>query len=77
MKTLTYTVNDINYLLFECPFPISRRIELKKFYDKVNGYKGILQGAKKIGGGFWDDEYVQISVLIPEHHALEFSKTME
>ena len=77
MKTLTYKVNGINYLLFECPFPINRKTELGNFYEKVKEYKGILQAAEKINGGFWEDSYLKVSVLIPEEKAIEFSGTME
>lgn len=77
MKTLTYTVNGINYLLFECPFPFNRKTELDSFYEKVKNYNGILQGAEKINGGFWGESYIKVNVLIPDNKALEFSGTME
>ena len=77
MKTLTYKVNGINYLLFECPFPINRKTELCNFYEKVKEYKGILQGVEKINGGFWEDSYFKVNVLIPEERAIDFSGTME
>lgn len=77
MKTLTYKIDEIDYLLFNCPFPINSINSIDEFYNNVNNYSGILQGAKIINLGFFEGKYIDISVLIPQKHALIFSKYME
>ena len=76
-QKLVHTLNGINYLLFECPFPISEKHKLDSFYKEVNKLKGIIQGAEKVSGGFWGDSYIKINVLIPEDKAFYFSSEME
>ena len=77
MEQLTYTINKIDYLLFTCPFPLSNKFTLDSFYEKVKVYNGILQGAKKVEGGFWGTSYFEVKVLIPQSKALDFSNEME
>ena len=76
MKKLLYTINGINYLLFECPFPISTtQTKLDGFFDKIKSFKGIVQGCEKINGTFWVESHLKISVLIPENNSIMFSNS--
>ena len=75
MKKLVHTLNGVNYLLFECPFPLNKKTDLDSFYEKVNTVDGIIQGGEKVSGGFWGNSYFKISVLIPEDKAVLFSNS--
>ena len=74
---LVYKINGVNYVLFNCPFALRNKTGVDELYEKIDLYKGILQGAEKIDGGFWGDSYLKITVLIPEDKALIFSNTMK
>ena len=75
MKKLVHTLNGVNYLLFECPFPISGESKLHSFYKKLSKFNGILQGADKVEGGFWGHSYLKVTVLVPEENAFIFSES--
>ena len=74
---ITYEINGINYLLFECPFILREPNKIENLYASVRSYNGIIQGAIKQNGGFWGTDMLTVKVLIPTVHAVKFSETME
>tara|TARA_R110000772_G_scaffold194660_1_gene305431 strand:+ start:227 stop:457 length:231 start_codon:yes stop_codon:yes gene_type:complete len=74
---ITYEINGINYLLFECPFIMGRPNKIDDFYKSIRMYNGIIQSGIKQDGGFWGTDILNVKVLIPTVHAVKFSATME
>ena len=68
MEKLIYTVNGINYLLFEVKVDSSTADNL---LDAVTKYKGILQSYDK-NTGFWETKH-HLKFLIPEENVSNFT----
>jgi hypothetical protein len=67
-EKLIYTVNGVNYLLFEVK--VNSEIA-ENLLNAVTRYKGILQSYDK-NTGFWETKHY-LKFLIPEYNIVEFS----
>lgn len=68
---LQYTINGINYLLFQ--LPVNNEL-LKRVQKRVKYFGGIVQGTTDIQrGGLLSNTICTLNILIPEHRAIEFS----
>jgi hypothetical protein len=71
-KQLIYTIDGINYLLFE--LPVTASTDQKKYQATALKYNGIMQGVKELKpAGLFSSGYGILNVLIPEQHAVKFS----
>ena len=68
MEKLIYTVNGVNYLLFEVK--VNSEIA-ENLLNAVTRYKGILQSYDK-NTGFWETKHY-LKFLIPEENVMNFS----
>lgn len=67
-EKLIYTINGINYLLFEVKVPGEIAENL---LNAVTRYKGILQSYDK-NTGFWETKH-HLKFLIPEDNVMKFN----
>ena len=67
-EKLIYTVNGVNYLLFEVK--VNSEVA-ENLLNAVTRYKGILQSYDK-NTGFWETKH-HLKFLIPEYNIVEFS----
>jgi hypothetical protein len=67
-EKLIYTVNGVNYLLFEVK--VNSEIA-ENLLNAVTRYKGILQSYDK-NTGFWETKH-HLKFLIPEENVMNFS----
>ena len=67
-EKLIYTINGINYLLFEVK--VNSEIA-ENLLNAVTRYKGILQSYDK-NTGFWETKH-HLKFLIPEENIMTFS----
>lgn len=68
MEKLIYTINGINYLLFEVK--VTSEIA-ENLLNDVTRYKGILQSYDK-NTGFWETKH-HLKFLIPEENVIKFT----
>jgi hypothetical protein len=67
-EKLIYTVNGVNYLLFEVK--VNSEVA-ENLLNVVTRYKGILQSYDK-NTGFWETKH-HLKFLIPEENVMNFS----
>ena len=67
-EKLIYTVNGVNYLLFEVK--VNSEVA-ESLLNAVTRYKGILQSYDK-NTGFWETKH-HLKFLIPEENVMNFS----
>jgi hypothetical protein len=67
-EKLIYTVNGVNYLLFEVK--VNSEVA-ENLLNAVTRYKGILQSYDK-NIGFWETKH-HLKFLIPEENVMNFS----
>ena len=67
-EKLLYTINGVNYLLFEVKV---NSLVAENLLNAVTRYKGILQSYDK-NTGFWETKH-HLRFLIPEENVMDFS----
>lgn len=68
MEKLIYSINGINYILFEIEIPLKLA---QKFESRIKVVDGIIQHTKYLEK-FWDTK-IKIIYLIPEYNILQFN----